>query len=96
MTDRFTLAGMWGVANKEMEMENRMGMRPRMESDGWSDFQVNGLYELFHNERHRLQLNFGVSLPIGSTEGKQRGRCAFGLSDADRFRHLRFPSRHQL
>ena len=68
ITDQFTLSTMIGFKDLEMDMLNRMGGRPVMESDGVTDWQVSGSYKMYETKHSHLLLNLGVSLPTGSID----------------------------
>ncbi len=41
-------------------------------SDGFGDTKVTGMFELYHEGMHRVQLNLGLSLPTGSITEKDQ------------------------
>lgn len=69
-TDRLTLVAMINHSEKEMTMENRMGMRFRTQSSGSSDTKLGALYRLKSWDNNHLHLNLGLSLPTGSINTK--------------------------
>mgnify|MGYP003387071553 CR=1 FL=1 len=46
------------------------GHSHRHEVSSFGDTEVTGLYSLFHNERQKAHLNFGMSVPTGETNAK--------------------------
>ena len=67
ISDKWTLMGMINYLDNEMSMQNGMAM----ESNGWGDVKLGGLYELASmNDGRRTHLNLGVSLPTGSIDEK--------------------------
>lgn len=68
VTDRLTLSAMAGFTGSDMEMQTMMGSSSQMESEGFSDVKLNGLYQLYAAKDRHLLINFGVSLPTGSID----------------------------
>ena len=67
ISDKWTLMGMINYLDNEMSMQGGMAM----ESSGWGDVKLGGLYELTStNDGRRTHLNLGVSLPSGSIDEK--------------------------
>ena len=69
-TDRLTLMAMINHSEKEMTMQNRMGMRFNTSSSGSSDTKLGALYRLKNWNNNHLHLNMGLSLPTGSINTK--------------------------
>jgi hypothetical protein len=65
-TDTITLMAMFNFLDKEMDMVNRMGATPKMETAGFGDIVVSGLYAL----GPKLTAGLGLSLPTGSIDEK--------------------------
>ncbi|MFC4991210.1 transporter [Rubritalea tangerina] len=70
-TDNLTLMAMTNYIKNTMDMEFTMGMnqgkKTHMESDGWGDTSVGGLYKFYDAERKRAHFGLSFSLPTGST-----------------------------
>ena len=65
-SDRITLMAMVPYVRMDMDHETRMGGRFTTRSEGLGDISVSGLFSVFRNEQHRVQLNLGLGLPTGS------------------------------
>lgn len=80
VTYNLTLSGMSGIVEKEMNMLNKMAVRSKRETLGISDSNINASYQIFKDSKSRLQINFGISLPTGSTNKNYQGsRQAYGM-----------------
>lgn len=66
LTDQFTVGAMGGFATTSMDHLRRNGTSFETEGVGFTDTRVNGMYEFYNDGAHRMQANFGVSLPTGS------------------------------
>ncbi len=65
-TDRLTLMAMLNHSEKDMVIQNRMGMRFRTHSSGTADSKIGALYRLKNWGHNQLHMNFNVSVPTGS------------------------------
>ena len=70
ISDQLTLMGMLNYLDNEMTMHGA-SMAP-METSGWGDFKLSGLYDLARMEGgRRVHLNLGISLPTGGVDEKK-------------------------
>ncbi len=67
-TDRLTLMVMGHYMDNTMDMAMSGGMTGTMETSGIGDTFVGGIYKMIDADRQQVLLNFGVSLPTGSTD----------------------------
>ncbi len=67
-TDRLTLMIMAHYMDNTMDMDMGGGMTGTMETSGMSDSFAGGIYKLLDAERQQVLLNFGLSIPTGSTD----------------------------
>lgn len=96
--DRLTLMAMLPWIEKEMNHitfagpagTTRLGTF-KTKSEGWGDLKISGLYGLMERGNHKLHLNFGLSLPTGSTSER-----ANALTPAGVFMNMRMPYGMQL
>jgi len=70
-SDKLTLMAMTNYINNSMDMLLTMGpmagATSKMESNGWGDTSVGGLYKIFDQDNQRAHVGFSLSLPTGST-----------------------------
>lgn len=86
VSDDLTVMGMLPYTRKSMNHINRMDVRFKTRTEGLGDIKLSGLYTLFssgadkeiHRIRHKLLLNFGLSLPTGSID--ERGDTPAGAN----------------
>lgn len=71
-TDNLTLMAMTNYVKNSMDMEVTMGMmagrETHMESEGWGDTSIGGLYKFYDNNNKRAHAGLSLSLPTGSTD----------------------------
>ncbi|MEM8614620.1 MAG: transporter [Cyanobacteria bacterium P01_H01_bin.105] len=67
-TDELTLMVMVPYITKEMDHVTRNGMRFTTNSEGLGDISFGGLYKVLDQNRQRVHLNLGLSVPTGSIE----------------------------
>ncbi|MGR3545624.1 MAG: transporter [Roseovarius sp.] len=96
--DRITLMAMLPYITKQMDHITFAGPAGTVrlgtfntQSEGWGDLKVSALYGLKDWGNHKLHLNFGVSLPTGSTTER-----ATVLTPAGTFANMRMPYGMQL
>jgi hypothetical protein len=65
-TEKFTVMGMLNYLDNEMDMINRLGVRPTMETRGFGDTVLTGTYQLNQN----ITASLGLSFPTGSIDEK--------------------------
>ena len=65
-TDKFTFMAMLNYLDNEMDMINRLGARPTMETSGLGDTVLTGTYQLNQN----ITASLGLSFPTGSIDEK--------------------------
>ena len=68
-TDNLTIGMMMPYIVNEMDML-MAGNPTSMESEGWGDLKLSGIYRVWSNPAHQLLLNLGVSFPTGSVDEK--------------------------
>lgn len=74
LTDKFTIMAMASLIEKDMNMINRSGALSQMDSSGFGDVKLNGMYEFFKNQEGHAQFNLGASLPTGNIKERGQGR----------------------
>ncbi|WP_297772790.1 transporter [uncultured Roseovarius sp.] len=97
-SDRLTLMAMLPYVTKQMDHITFAGPAGTVrlgtfntQSEGWGDLKVSGLYRLMERGDHKLHLNFGVSLPTGSTTER-----ATALTPTGALMNMRMPYGMQL
>lgn len=66
-TDELTVSAMAPYIFNSMEHVTRMGRTFTTQSEGFGDIRLMGLYKILDQDRQRIHLNTGISLPTGST-----------------------------
>ncbi|MDT8326153.1 MAG: transporter [Roseovarius sp.] len=96
--DRVTLMAMLPYIVKKMDHFTFAGPagttvlgKFQTQSEGWGDVKISALYGLKQSGIHKVHLNFGVSLPTGSTTER-----ANALTPAGMFMNMRMPYGMQL
>lgn len=67
---RLAFMAMLPYINNDMTMENAMGVRSKMKSDGFGDIALSGDYLLWQNQADQVHVEFGLSMPTGSIDEK--------------------------
>ena len=68
LTDKLTIGVMANYVTSNMTMVNRMGMRPAMQSDGFGDLTVKGIYALMASSKMTIITSVGIRIPTGSID----------------------------
>ncbi len=68
VSDNLTLMAMVNILDNSMDHLMRSGMTFTTESGGLGDIRVGGLYKFLDNNRQRMHLNLGLSIPTGSID----------------------------
>ena len=69
-SDDVTISLMLPYMNKSMDHLTRSGGTFTTESSGLGDIKAAALINLWHNEKHQLHFNAGVSLPTGTIDAR--------------------------
>ncbi len=78
--DRTTYAVMVSTSEKDMTMENKMGVSSHSQTSGMGDIKITALTTLLKTDTQRLHLINGLSLPLGSIDEKSVGtRLPYGM-----------------
>lgn len=67
-SDKLTLGLMANYRENEMGMINMMGVKSTMESSGYGDVTLTGLFSLYKKSNSSLHAGLGVSIPTGSID----------------------------
>ncbi|MGB3695463.1 MAG: hypothetical protein WA865_20565 [Spirulinaceae cyanobacterium] len=67
-TDDLTLMAMVPFVSLEMDHATRSGRTFTTNSGGIGDIKLSGLYNIMRQDRQRIHLNLGISIPTGSIE----------------------------
>ena len=72
VTDEITVMLMIPYLDKSMDHRTRMGAEFTTGSSGLGDIKLSGLFSVYEQGAHRLDLNFGLSFPSGSIDERDR------------------------
>lgn len=67
ISDDLTLMAMVPYVRKSMNHETGTLVRFKTTTEGFGDSKISGMYNIFEQNQHKVHLNFGMSLPTGST-----------------------------